>query len=68
MMARAEVCLICAQKGVDASIISSSIMPFILLLIVLTSFITPLLLKLTYKGELGIEEAEVEEKPIINNK
>lgn len=68
MMARAEVCLICAQKGVDSSIISSSIMPFILLLIVLTSFITPLLLKLTYKGELGIEEAEVEEKPVINNK
>ena len=62
MMARAEVCLICAQKGVDSGLISSSIMPFILLLIVITSFITPVLLKLTYKGELGIVEAQVEEK------
>ena len=51
MMCRAEVCLICAQKGIDNGIISASIQPFILVLILLTSFITPVLLKLSYKNE-----------------
>lgn len=52
MMARAEVALVCAQKGVDAGIISSDIMPFILILIIVSSFTTPILLKQLYKGEL----------------
>ena len=51
MMVRAEVCLISAQKGIDANIISSSIQPFILVLILLTSFVTPILLKLSYKND-----------------
>lgn len=51
MMCRAEVCLICAQKGIDNNIISASIQPFILVLILITSFVTPLLLKLSYKNE-----------------
>lgn len=51
MMCRAEVCLICAQKGIDNGIIDASIQPFILVLILLTSFITPVLLKLSYKNE-----------------
>lgn len=53
MMCRAEVCLICAQKGIDASIIDSSIQPFILILILVTSFVTPILLKASYKGEIA---------------
>ena len=51
MMCRAEVCLICAQKGIDNNIVSASIQPFILVLILLTSFITPILLKLSYKND-----------------
>ena len=51
MMCRAEVCLICAQKGIDNGIISASIQPFILVLILLTSFVTPILLKLSYKND-----------------
>ena len=51
MMARAEVALVCAQKGVDAGIIAGSIMPFIVLLILLTSFITPVLLQASYRGQ-----------------
>ena len=51
MMARAEVALVCAQKGVESGIIDSSIMPFILILIIVTSFITPITLRLTYKNE-----------------
>ncbi len=53
MMARAEVALVCAQKGVEAGIIESTIMPFILVLIMITSFATPLLIRLSYRKELG---------------
>lgn len=49
MMARAEVLIVCAQKGVDAGLISSDIMPFCLILILLSSFLTPLLLKALYR-------------------
>lgn len=52
MMVRAEVVLVCAQKGVENNIVSSSIMPFILIMIILSTFLTPTLLKLLYKDEL----------------
>ena len=52
MMARAEVVLVCTQKGVDYGLVDKDIYPFILILIILTSFVVPILLKLTYKGEL----------------
>lgn len=55
MMCRAEVCLICANKGISAGIISASIQPFILLLILITSFVTPILLKQSYKNEIPQE-------------
>ncbi len=53
MMARAEVALVCAQKGVESGIIESTIMPFVLILIMITSFATPLLIRISYKKELG---------------
>ena len=59
MMVRAEVCLISAQKGIDAGIISGSIQPFILVLILLTSFLTPILLKATYKNEVHQDVSEM---------
>lgn len=55
MMCRAEVCLICANKGISAGIISASIQPFILVIILVTSFITPILLKQSYKNEIPQE-------------
>ncbi len=57
MMARAEVALVCCQKGVDSGIIANSIMPFVVLLIIITSFITPVLIKATYKKESQTENA-----------
>ena len=51
MMARAEVLIVTAQIGVDAGLVSSNIIPFTLGLILLTSFVTPIVLKLLYKGE-----------------
>jgi Kef-type K+ transport system membrane component KefB len=59
MMCRAEVCLICAQKGIDANIISASIQPFVLLLILITSFITPIILKQSYKNEIASSYQEL---------
>ncbi len=59
MMVRAEVCLISAQKGIDAGIISPSIQPFILVLILITSFSTPMLLKLSYKNEIPEDVSDI---------
>ena len=67
MMCRAEVCLICAQKGIDAGIISASIQPFILVLILITSFVTPVVLKATYKKELEDESSLLQNTTMIEN-
>ena len=52
MMARAEVALVTAQKGVEYGIIDSSIMPFIVLLIIITSFATPIALGATCRARI----------------
>ena len=53
MMARAEVVIVTAKTGIDAGIIPADqpIMPFILLLIILSSLLTPIFLKLIYKDD-----------------
>lgn len=52
MMARAEVLIVTAQTGVDSGLISDKIIPFTLILILVSSFITPILLKVLYKDEM----------------
>ncbi len=54
MMVRAEVVLVCTQKGVENGLVDSAITPFVLLLILLTSFMTPMFLRLTYRNELTL--------------
>ncbi|MPN62383.1 hypothetical protein SDC9_210130 [bioreactor metagenome] len=56
MMARAEVALVTAQKGVEFGIIESSIMPFIVILIIVTSFVTPMTLHALYRSDEGGKE------------
>ncbi len=51
MMVRAEVVLVCAQKGIDNGIIDPNIMPFVLILIIFSALIAPLVLKLSYRKE-----------------
>lgn len=51
MMCRAEVVIVCAERGISAGMINPGIMPFVLVLIVVTSFITPIILKALYKKE-----------------
>ncbi|MBO5024355.1 MAG: cation:proton antiporter [Clostridia bacterium] len=57
MMARAEVALVCAQKGAEFGMINTSIMPFIVILIVISSFTTPIVLRKLYRKELEKEKA-----------
>ena len=47
-----------AEKGVDSGMISSSIMPFIVLMIVVTSFLTPILLKNSMRQEIAVAGAD----------
>lgn len=49
MMVRGEVCLIFANTGKDAGLISEEYYPAIILLIIVSSILTPLLLKTLYK-------------------
>ncbi len=46
MMVRAEVLLICAQKGIQSGMVESNIMPFILMIILVSSLSTPTILKI----------------------
>lgn len=68
MMARAEVCLVTASKG--AGIIDNNIMPFIVLLIIITSLLSPIFLKLIYnhdkKKEEKLQLKEAESNPDLN--
>ncbi len=53
MMVRAEVILICAQKGIDTIVngqplVSQAVMPFIFAIILISSVLTPILLKWSY--------------------
>ena len=68
MMARAEVCLVTASKG--AGIIDNNIMPFIVILIIITSLLSPIFLKLIYnhdnKKEAKLQLKEAEHNPDLN--
>lgn len=49
MMARAEVLIVTAQTGVDNGLVNPSIIPFTLGLIIVSSFLSPILLRMHYK-------------------
>lgn len=56
MMCRAEVVLVCTQKGIDSGLIDPNILPFVLILIITSTLIVPITLKKTYKfGELSFK-------------
>lgn len=65
MMARAEVCLVTASKG--TGIIDNNIMPFIVILIIVTSLLSPIFLKLIYNHDKKKEEKlKLENTPDLN--
>ena len=52
MVARGEVALMVAQKGINSGYITPQILPAIVLCVILAALITPVLLKLTYKEKV----------------
>jgi Kef-type K+ transport system membrane component KefB len=63
MIVRAEVCLVSAQKGIDAGLINPNVQIFLIILIILTSFVVPLILKLAYKNDYNLEKQILNASP-----
>ena len=58
MMTRGEVALIVAQKGLSAGFLESEYFTAVILLIIVSSVVTPILLKILYHGEpADVQEA-----------
>lgn len=62
MMVRAEVVLICTQKGIDAGLVDPTVFPFVFAIILLTSILAPIFLKMSYKNEPTLSETPVEQQ------
>jgi Kef-type K+ transport system membrane component KefB len=62
MMVRAEVVLICTQKGIDAGLVSPAVYPFVFMIILVTSILAPILLKLSYKREVELSNTPIEQQ------
>ena len=59
MMTRGEVALIIAQKGMDMGLISANEFTPVILLIIFSSILTPILLKLLFKREKGFTPSKI---------
>ena len=56
MMVRAEVVLICTEKGVASGLVDPAVFPFIILIILISSILTPILLKWSYSREKKLKK------------
>ena len=64
MIARGEVALIVAQKGIDAGLIDARYLAVVVLLVLISSILLPILMKLLYRdGAGGLPLAEKNETP-----
>ena len=68
MISRGEVALIVAQKGSSAGLVDTTLFPAIVFVVIVTTLITPILLKFVMKdnsdqSELGMTHPTVEERP-----
>ena len=59
MMTRGEVALIIAQKGLDMGLISANEFTPVILLIICSSILTPILLKLLFKKDKGFTPSKI---------
>lgn len=64
MMARGEVALIVAQKGIAAGLLDEIYVAPVILLVVISSLITPIFLKLLFKKESGLPLAQ--SSPVVS--
>lgn len=61
MMTRGEVALIVAQKGLDSGLITAEEFTPVILLIILSSILTPVFLKLAFKSSKGLSPQKIAE-------
>lgn len=62
MMVRAEVVLVCAQKGIDSGLVSRDILTYVCLIIIISSLLAPLFLKLCSKRDDELAMKKIEEQ------
>ena len=60
MMNRGEVALIVAQKGLDAGLMDSKFFTAVIILIIVSSILTPILLKVLYSKWPDKKDSEIE--------
>lgn len=58
MVSRGEVALIVAQKGMSVGLMSETFFGPIVIMVVITTIITPILLKIAFKGKENLEDLE----------
>ena len=56
MVARGEVALMVAQKGIDAGYIDQKLLPAIVLTVMCCALVTPILLKLSYRHDVPVKQ------------
>ena len=56
MMTRGEVALIVAQKGLASGLVAPEMFTSVILLIIVSSIISPILLKLLFRGDKGADD------------
>ena len=56
MVSRGEVALIVANKGIAVSLINSSFLTPIVIVVVITTVITPILLEIAFSKEKKVDE------------
>jgi Kef-type K+ transport system membrane component KefB len=59
MMVRAEVVLVCAQKGIDSGLVSGDVLTYVCLIIIISSFLSPLFLKMLCKRDDALAKTDV---------
>lgn len=62
MMVRAEVVLVCAQKGIDSGLVSKDVLTYVCLIIIISSLLAPLFLKMLYKHDERMAQVNVEKQ------
>ena len=63
MMVRGEVCLIVAQKGVELGLIDGAYMPAVILLVVVSSLLTPIILKVAFRKFPQYDDGDMRTPP-----
>lgn len=68
MMVRGEVALVVADRSVSAGLMSADLLPVIIILVIATSFLSPIVLKTFYKRDSRIDENKIKDRKFMLRK